>query len=464
MGRILVVDDHDSLRKGLVRALNNAGHDVEEAPNGTAAIERLQDSQFDVVLTDLRMGGADGMDVLRTTRSIQPSAAVILMTAFGSIHTAVEAMKIGAFDFVQKPFEIEEMELKIEKAIELRHLKHQVDYLRHEQQDIYDFDRIVGASGALQSVLAIVKKVAKSNTTCLIRGETGTGKELIAGAIHHNSLRATRNFVKVNCAALQENLLESELFGHEKGAFTGADKQRVGRFEQADGGTLFLDEVGDMSANTQAKILRVLQEHEFERLGGTRTLRCDVRVITATNRNLPQMVANGQFREDLYYRLNVVSIEMPPLRERKDDIGALATFFLRRFASELKKRVDGLSPDALKLLMRYNWPGNIRELENSIERAVLLSEGPQVTSTDLRLGELSTSAPSGDGSPVVKIPPTGIALEEIERQALIEALKMSNWVQKDAAELLSISPRVMNYKIKTLQIEYPRGRRMVDVA
>jgi len=402
--------------------------------------------------------------VLRTTKALHPTSAVILMTAFGSVHTAVEAMKIGAFDYVQKPFEIEEMELKVEKALEHRRLKHEIEYLRHTQSDIYDFDRIVGASGALQSVLTVVKKVAKSNTTCLIRGETGTGKELIAGAIHHNSLRATRNFVKVNCAALQENLLESELFGHEKGAFTGADKQRIGRFEQADGGTLFLDEVGDMSANTQAKILRVLQEHEFERLGGTRTLRTDVRVIAATNRNLPQMVANGQFREDLYYRLNVVSIEMPPLRERKDDVGQLAMFFLRRFAAELKKRVDGLSPDALKLLMRYNWPGNIRELENSIERAVLMSDGSQVTSTDLRLGELSTSTASSDGSPVVKIPPTGIALEEIERQALIEALKMSNWVQKDAAELLNISPRVMNYKIKTLAIEYPRGRRMVDVA
>ncbi len=293
----------------------------------------------------------------------------------------------------------------------------------------------------------------------MIRGETGTGKELIAGATHHNSLRAGRNFVKVNCAALQENLLESELFGHEKGAFTGADKQRVGRFEQADGGTLFLDEVGDMSANTQAKILRVLQEHEFERLGGTRTLRVDVRIIAATNRNLPQMVANGLFREDLYYRLNVVSIDMPPLRERKDDIQQLAMFFLRRFSGELKKRLDGLSPDATKLLMRYNWPGNIRELENAIERAVLLTEGPLLTSIDLRLGELSTTQPSGDANPVVKIPPTGIALEEIERQALIEALKMSNWVQKDAAELLAISPRVMNYKIKTLGIDYARGRR-----
>jgi len=459
MGRILVADDHDSLRRGIVRALSDAHHEVDEAPNGNVAIEKLHEGQYDVVLSDLKMGGSDGMDVLRTAKSLQPNTAVILMTAFGSIHTAVEAMKIGAFDYVQKPFEIEEMELKIAKAIEHRRLRHEIEYLRHTQQDIYDFDRIVGASGALQSVLTVVKKVAKSNTTVLIRGETGTGKELIAGAIHHNSLRAGRNFVKVNCAALQENLLESELFGHEKGAFTGADKQRVGRFEQADGGTLFLDEIGDMSANTQAKILRVLQEHEFERLGGTRTLRVDVRLIAATNRNLSQMVASGQFREDLYYRLNVVSIEMPALRERKEDISQLAAFFLRRFAGELKKRVDGIGADAQKLLMRYNWPGNIRELENAIERAVLLTEGPQLSNADLSLGELTTGPSSGDASPVVKIPPTGIALEEIERQAIIEALKMSNWVQKDAAELLAISPRVMNYKIKTLGIDYSRGGR-----
>jgi DNA-binding NtrC family response regulator len=459
MGRILVADDHDSLRRGIARALTDAGHEVEEAPNGTAAIERLHEGPFDVVLSDLKMGGSDGMDVLRTAKTLHPTTAVILMTAFGSIHTAVEAMKFGAFDFVQKPFEIEEMEVKIEKAIEHRRLRHQIDYLRHAQQDIYEFDRIVGASGALEQVLDIVRKVAKSNTTVLIRGETGTGKELIAGAIHHNSLRSTRNFVKVNCAALQENLLESELFGHEKGAFTGADKQRIGRFEQADGGTLFLDEIGDMSANTQAKILRVLQEHEFERLGGTRTLRVDVRVITATNCNLAAMVAAGEFREDLFYRLNVVSIDMPPLRERKEDIPALASFFIRRFAGELKKKVDGLQPEALKLLMRYNWPGNIRELENAIERAVLLTEGPAISTADLRLGELTTTAAPGDGSPLVRIPPTGIPLEEIERQTLIEALKMSNWVQKDAAELLSISPRVMNYKIKTLGIDYPRSRR-----
>jgi len=463
MGRILVVDDHDSLRKGLVKALSNAGHDVEEAANGTVAIERLQDSQFDVVLTDLRMGGADGLDVLRTASKVQPNAAVILMTAFGSIHTAVEAMKIGAVDFVQKPFEIEEMELKIDKAIELRHLKHQVDYLRNAQQENYDFDRIVGASGALQQVLGIVTKVARSNSTVMIKGETGTGKELIAGAIHHNSLRASKAFVKVNCAALQENLLESELFGHEKGAFTSADKQRIGRFEQADGGTLFLDEVGDMSPSTQAKILRVLQEHEFERLGGTRTLRVDVRIITASNRNLATMVKEGRFREDLFYRLNVVSVEMPPLRDRKDDIPALAEFFVKRFSNELKKRVDAIEPDALKVMMRHHWPGNIRELENVIERAVLLTDGTVLTLNDLQIGE-QTSTHSGERSSVVKIPPTGIPLEEIERQAVTEALKMSNWIQKDAADLLAISPRVMNYKIKILNIEIPRSRRMLHEA
>jgi Nif-specific regulatory protein len=459
MGRILIADDHDALRRGLVRGLTEAGHEVEEASNGNAAIERLTDSYFDVVLSDLKMGGSDGMDVLRTTRSLHPTTAVILMTAFGSVNTAVEAMKIGAFDYVQKPFEIEEMEVKIEKALEVKRLKHQLEYFRGAQQDIYDFDRIVGSSPSLQRVLDIVKKVAKSNTTVLIRGETGTGKELIAGAIHHNSLRTSRNFVKVNCAALQENLLESELFGHEKGAFTGADKQRIGRFEQADGGTLFLDEIGDMSPSTQAKILRVLQEHEFERLGGTRTVRVDVRLIAATNRDLSAMVQAGQFREDLYYRLNVVSIEMPPLRERKDDIVPLANSFIRRFSGELKKKIDGLEAEAQKLLMRYNWPGNIRELENAIERAMLLTESRAITTDDLRLGETPTSGGGRDHASVVKIPPTGIPLEDIERHALVEALKMSNWVQKDAAELLAISPRVMNYKIKTLGIEFPRGRR-----
>src|SRR5580765_3290284 len=403
MGRILIADDHDALRRGLARGLTEAKHEVEEASNGNAAIERLHDSYFDVVLSDLKMGGSDGMDVLRTTRALHPTTAAILMTAFGSVNTAVEAMKIGAFDYVQKPFEIEEMEVKIEKALEMRRVKTDLEYLRGTQQDIYDFDKIVGSSPGLRHVLDIVKKVAKSNTTVLIRGETGTGKELIAGAIHHNSLRNSRNFVKVNCAALQENLLESELFGHEKGAFTSADKQRIGRFEQADGGTLFLDEIGDMSPSTQAKILRVLQEHEFERLGGTRTIKVDVRLIAATNRDLPAMVGLGAFREDLYYRLNVVTIEMPPLRERKDDIIPLATRFIRRFGSELKKKLEGLDPEAQKLLMRYNWPGNIRELENAIERAALLAEGVNIRCDDLRLGEVATGG-TREAVSAVKIP------------------------------------------------------------
>jgi len=463
MGRILIADDHDSLRRGLAQALAEASHDVDEAPNGNAAIEKLHEGFFDVVVSDLKMGGSSGLDVLKTCKTLHPTTAVILMTAFGSVSTAVEAMKSGAFDYVQKPFEVEEMELKIAKALEVRRMQHQIDYLRHAQGDIYDFDRLIGSSGALEKVLGVVRKVAKSNTTVLVRGETGTGKELIAGAVHHNSHRASRNFIKVNCAALQENLLESELFGHEKGAFTGADKQRIGRFEQADGGTLFLDEIGDMSANTQAKILRVLQEHEFERLGGTRTLKVDVRLIAATNRDLTTMVESGAFREDLYYRLNVVTIEMPPLRERKEDVAALAGFFIKRFSGELKKKIEGLDADALKLLMRYHWPGNIRELENAIERAMLLADGTHIAADDLRLGDTGALGSPREAASIIKIPPTGIPLEDIERLALIEALKMSNWVQKDAAELLSISPRVMNYKIKVLGIEFPRGRRAQQV-
>src|SRR6187402_87406 len=323
MGRILVADDHDSLRRGIIRALTDAKHDVDEAPNGNVAIEKLHEGQYDVVLSDLKMGGSDGMDVLRTTRALHPTTAVILMTAFGTVNTAVEAMKIGAFDYVQKPFEIEEMEVKVEKAIEHRRLKHEIEYLRHTQQDIYDFDRIVGASGALQSVLAIVKKVAKSNTTCLIRGETGTGKELIAGAIHHNSLRATRNFVKVNCAALPETLLESELFGHEKGSFTGAVSAKPGLFEVADGGTLFIDEIGSL----QAKLLRVLEDGSLRRIGSVQERRVNVRLLAATNRDLSGEVEAKRFREDLYYRINVMSLELPPLRERRGDVPLLARHF-----------------------------------------------------------------------------------------------------------------------------------------
>lgn len=454
--RILVADAQDSVRQGVARALQAAGHEVEEAGSGPQAVELLHLRQYEVILADLTVGGGDGLNILRTAKELQPTASIILMTRFGTVQAAVEAMQIGAFDFVQKPFEVEAMQIRVDKALEHRRLNYAIDYLRHTQPAIYSCDRIIGASGALQRVLDVVRKVAVSTTTVLIRGETGTGKELIASAIHHNSGRASRNFVRVNCAALQENLLESELFGHEKGAFTGAHRQRVGRFEQADGGSLFLDEVADMSPQTQAKILRVLQEQEFERLGGTRTLRCDVRVIAATNRDLGAMVEAGQFREDLFYRLNVVSIEMPPLRDRKEDIPELAKFFTKRCSGELKASVKGIDDSAVKLLTRHRWPGNIRELENAIERAVLLADGPLLRPSDLRLGDSLPSVTPGEHPRVVSLPAEGVPLQEIEKQAVTEALQMSNWVQKDAALLLGISPRVINYKIKILGIDMPR--------
>ena len=393
MGRILVADDHDSLRRGIVRALADAQARGGRGANGNVAIEKLHEGQFDVVLSDLKMGGSDGMDVLRTAKALHPTTAVILMTAFGidphggrgdedrRLRLRAEAVR-NRGDGAQGR----------EGASSTAACKHEIEYLRHTQQDIYDFDRIVGASGALQSVLAIVKKVAKSNTTVLIRGETGTGKELIAGAIHHNSLRAARNFVKVNCAALQENLLESELFGHEKGAFTGADKQRIGRFEQADGGTLFLDEVGDMSA-----------EHAGEdpaRAAGARVRAARRHAHAARRRprhrrDEPQPAGrwwpDGQFREDLYYRLNVVSVEMPPLRERKDDIAALATFFLRRFAGELKKKRRRAlarraeAADALQLARQHPRAGERRSSARCCWPKARLSQ-----LDDLRIGELST--------------------------------------------------------------------------
>jgi DNA-binding NtrC family response regulator len=385
MARILVVDDDPLLRKLLRKGLATPRHEVEDVLDGRAAIAALDRKQYEVVLTDLRMAGADGMAVLKKTLTIQPRPALILMSGHGTIEIAVDAIKAGAFDFVQKPFEIEHMQLKIERALEFRRLRNQVDYLSHLQPHIYSFDRIVGANGALQEALTIVRKVARSSTTILIRGETGTGKELIAAAVHYNSERAEQAFVKVNCAALHENLLESELFGHEQGAFTSADRQRVGRFEQADDGTIFLDEVGDMSLTTQAKILRVLQEHEFERLGSSKTLKVDVRVVAATHRDLSAMIKARTFREDLFYRLNVVSINIPPLRDRKEDIPALTESFLRRLAGTLKKPVDGIHPDALAVLMRHEWPGNIRELENVLERAVLLADDPVIGVADLTL-------------------------------------------------------------------------------
>ena len=385
MARILLVDDDERLRRMLVRGLGDMSREIEEAPSGRAAIAALDRKQYEVILTDLRMADLGGLEVLRKSLTLQPRPALIMMSGHGTIEIAVDAIKKGAFDFVQKPFDIEHMRLKVEQAIEFRRLRHQVDYLSHAQPPVHAVDRIVGANGALRQALALVQRVARSRSTVLILGETGTGKELIAAAVHHSSDRADRAFVKVNCAALHENLLESELFGHEKGAFTSADRQRIGRFEQADGGTLFLDEIGDMSLTTQAKVLRVLQEQEFERLGSSKTLKVDVRVIAATHRDLGAMIAARTFREDLYYRLNVVTIQVPPLRDRKEDIPALVEAFLQRLSSTLRRPVAGIDAEALDRMMHHDWPGNIRELENVLERAVLVGESATIRLSDVTL-------------------------------------------------------------------------------
>jgi DNA-binding NtrC family response regulator len=458
MGKILVVEDNDVLRSSVVQALVENSHIVMEVGDGEDATEKLQEESFDVVLTDMRMPKRSGLEVLRYAKSVNELTVVIVMTAFGTIESAVEAMKNGAYDYIQKPFELEELEVKINRALEHRRDSGVLQILRSQNTVLLEHNNIVGNSAQIKKVLEIIKKIAKSNASILITGETGTGKELIASLAHYNSLRANQSFVKVNCAALQENLLESELFGHEKGAFTSADRQRIGRFEQANGGTLFLDEIGDMSASTQAKVLRVLQEHELERLGGMKTIKVDVRIVAATNKNLKEAIANNLFREDLYYRLNTVSIEMPSLRERKEDVLALANYFVNKYGEEIKKHIVGFSPQAAKYLTRHNWPGNIRELQNTIERAVLMAESNVIGVEDLSISSGSSETQPGD-SVKIRIPPGGIKLDDLERDTILEALKMSNWVQKDAAELLGVSRRVLNYKVKIHNITHERWRR-----
>jgi DNA-binding NtrC family response regulator len=458
MGKILVVEDNDVLRSSVVQALVETGHSVTEVGDGEEATERLQQESYDVVLTDMRMPKKSGLEVLRFAKQVNELTVVIMMTAFATIESAVEAMKNGAYDYIQKPFELEELEVKINRALEHRRDSGVLQLLRSQSSISLEHNNIVGNSPQIRKIFEIIKKIAKSNASILITGETGTGKELIASLAHYNSLRAKQSFVKVNCAALQENLLESELFGHEKGAFTSADRQRIGRFEQANDGTLFLDEIGDMSPGTQAKVLRVLQEQEFERLGGMKTIKVDVRIIAATNKNLKEAITSNTFREDLYYRLNTVSIETPALRERKEDVLPLANFFAKKYSEELKKSITGFTPQAVKYLNRHNWPGNIRELQNAIERAVLMAE-----SNLIGVEDLSLSPANGDGLSIdaigIKIPPSGIKLDDLERTTIIEALKMTNWVQKDAAELLGVSRRVLNYKVKIHNITHDRWRR-----
>jgi len=457
MKRILLAEDEPVLRENVGTALREAGHEVVEAKDGIEACQLLEtEGIFDLVLTDLRMPGKDGIEVVRHARLINETSIVMVLTAHGTVDGAVEAMRLGALDFLQKPYTLEALELKVRRALEHGNMLRK--FLTLKPQGETEDERLrgfIGESSRMQEVLKTIRKVAPSNATVLVLGETGTGKELVAEAIHRFSDRSAANFVKTNCAALHENLLESELFGHERGAFTGADKQRIGRFELAHGGTLLLDEIGNMSLSTQAKVLRVLQQKEFERLGGSRSIKVDVRIVAATNRNLEDAIASGAFREDLYYRLNVVRMILPPLRDRGEDVLPLARHFLERFARELNKPMTGFTRTALRALRRHTWPGNVRELENTIERAVLMAESPDVDARELNLPGMEPSASPTNGGGLA-LPAEGINLEDLERDVVMQALKMHDWVQKDAARYLGISPRVMNYKVQKYQITNSR--------
>ena len=455
--KILLVERDISLGKTIMDDFVAAGNRVEWVTDHGACQKWLDQEVFDALILEMSPNPEGAVKLVDYSRNVNSFGLVICVTDAESIASGLEAMKRGADAYIKKPFETEELRITLARLLEHRSVVGANFYLRRTQDLIYRFDDIIGDSAELRQVLDIVRKVAGSNASVLIGGETGTGKELIAGAIHYNSQRMDKPFIKVNCAAIQDTLLESELFGHEKGAFTGADKQRVGRFEQANFGTIFLDEIADMSPSTQAKVLRVLQEQEFERVGGTKTIRVDVRVISATNKDLQQEIAGKRFRDDLYYRLNVVNIHIPPIRERRNDILPLARYFLRRFAGELSKKITDFSPDAERALRSYNWPGNIRELRNTIERAVLLSEQDMIQRVDLAL----SAVPAGGVPEDAIVPEAGeggdeaSTLAEMEKRLILDALDKNNWVQKEAARYLGISRRVMHYKIQKFGITNP---------
>ncbi|MRG95330.1 sigma-54-dependent transcriptional regulator [Polyangium spumosum] len=439
--RVLVVDDEASARSGLEKLLRQEGYAVDVAPDGPTALQIASDRPPDVVVTDLKMPRMDGLELLQKLRAMYPSVPVIMVTAFGEVSTAVQAMRSGADDYLTKPVDFDALTLSIERAIERTNLKAEAEELRRQlrEREGEGFEGLIGSSAALQKVYRVAKQVAPARATVLITGESGTGKGELARAIHKKSPRVNGPFITLHCAALAESLLESELFGHERGAFTGADKRRVGRFEQANGGTLFLDEVGEIPPATQVKLLRVLQERTFERVGGNEPVEVDVRLIAATNRDLAKDVHEGRFREDLYYRLNVVHVEMPPLRLRGSDVLLLADHFLRRFAVENKKRIDGWSDRARAKILAHRWPGNVRELENAIERAVVLCEGSKIDEEDLPIDV----APLPKGA--VRIP--GATMAEIERFAILATLDATSGSTTKAAEMLDISVRTIQYRL-----------------
>ncbi len=441
---LLVADDDPGLRESLERALTREGFRVVLASDGNAALERLQAGGIDLVLTDLKMPGLTGIELLRAVKAIAPDVDVILLTAFGTVEEAVKAMKEGAYDFLTKPFQRAQVLRLIRQALERRELIQQNRALQQRLDDLLRQGAIIGSSPAFRRMMMLVEQVATSSATVLITGESGTGKELVARTIHQRSGRARGPFVAVNCAALPETLLESELFGYEKGAFTGAAGRKEGRFELADGGTLFLDEVTDLSLVTQPKILRVLQEGEFERLGGTKSLRVDVRVVAASNQDLGQMVREKRFREDLYYRLNVITIRVPPLRERREDVRVLAQHFLRIYAAKNDRALEGFTDEAMRRLEAYSWPGNVRELENVIERGVVLTRGDLMDVGDLP-EEIAGATPLPEGVLSIRI---GTPLAEVEARLLDETLRVTKGNKTLTAKLLGIDPRTVSRKLE----------------
>jgi two-component system response regulator HydG len=442
--KLLVVDDQRNMRTTTAMVLRDAGYAVVEAEDGATAIQRVTTEPFDVVLTDVRMGAVDGMEVLRATVEIAPTTQVIVMTAYGTIESAVEAIRRGAYDYIAKPFKEDELLLRVAKAVEKRRLLGEMSLLRRDFRDRYGLDHIVGRSAALRELLDRVVRVAPTDATVLITGESGTGKELVARALHTASRRADKPFVPVNCAAITETLLESELFGHARGAFTGATRARRGLFEEASGGTLFIDEVGEMAAGSQAKLLRAIQEGEIRRVGESLPVKVNVRVLAATNQNLKTAVAEKRFREDLYYRLNVVPVRIPPLRERREDVPLLSQHFLERYAQRTGERKT-LTPEAMQKLVDYPWPGNVRELENMIEQAAALAPQAALSDTDIRFEPTTTHA-SGAGQSLAEV------VESAERRAIEAALSRCDGDLTRVARELDVSSTTLWRKMKKLGV------------
>lgn len=450
-GRLLIVDDEKLIRWSLDEEFKAQGYEVASAETGTEALSMIEAREYDIVLLDIRLPDTSGIEVLRKVKRAGPSPAVIMITANADIETAVEAMREGAYDYVAKPYSMDEMKTRVERALEALHLKEEVSYLRRFRRDQLRPDQVVGRSKIMKSILDLAGKVAKSEATVLILGESGTGKDLLARHIHFHSPRAELPFLEINCAALPETLLESELMGHEKGAFTDAKTAKRGLFEQAGQGTIFLDEIGDMPLAIQAKVLKLIETKRFRRLGGERDIEADVRIIAATNRNLKKLICEGKMREDLYYRLSVILMALPPLRERRGDIPLLASHFLKLFNRGASR--IGFSADAIELLTRYDWPGNVRELRNVLERALILNDGAEITPRHLppEIAEQKVPPSSPEAPPY--LPLDGLSLVDAEREMIKRALREAQGNQSKAARLLNISRDTLRYRVKSLEID-----------